>query len=858
VKLRGKTLLIVAATTACLLAILYSVSRHVLLSGFSKVEYEYTVKNVERMLDAFTENSNNLSIKNADWAKWDDTYRFIKDRNGAFLQSNLQDQTLADLKINCMFFIDTAGAVVFRRGYDAVSQKWFAPSPAFTARVLADSLLVRHPNTGSVVAGIMLSPDGPITVASRPIITSEGKGPIRGSVVFTRKIDHEEIARLAQLTHLSITAENCGDSLSPGMAAAARTISDATPVAVRALGRDSVAGYCAVNDIHGKPALLCRVAIDRAIYRQGRLSTMYLVIAIVLVGIIFGTMILVLLEKSVISRVAKLSRDIKAVGARGDHANRVALGGNDELADLAGSMNSMLASLEKSENVIREHNRQMRIIMNTVPSGLLSLDENFAVSPGYTRSIETILKRDNLAGRNFFDVVGLTHDREDDRRQLADFLTLLRQEALPEKEMAGLNPFEELKLPTDDIKNARWLRLRYFLIERDAVSASRHILVTMEDITEEKALAEMVRQSERENLQLKAMVEDPELFKDFLNETCRLIRHAGENAAALTTAGNGNGIVNSLFRDVHTIKGTASSFGLSTAAEIAGAIESTLGPLRDNGALRPELKSRITASLEELSGAVMEAVDRARGFLGEDGGDDNDITLKISLAKLKNACVSLHDLIGRAFLDPATADIFRAEIEQRLRTFRLVPARKGFAKALRIVPGLIARLQKNIAFHLEGDEVAVDCETARELNTPLIHLIRNAFDHGIESSGTERTANGKPLEGRVTLNVRTADHTLTVAITDDGRGIDPEKIKLASLRRGLFSENELNTMSKEKLLSLIYRPGFSTADAVSDVSGRGVGMDAVMESVKERLHGAIAVDSETGRGTTFTLSIPVK
>jgi two-component system chemotaxis sensor kinase CheA len=188
----------------------------------------------------------------------------------------------------------------------------------------------------------------------------------------------------------------------------------------------------------------------------------------------------------------------------------------------------------------------------------------------------------------------------------------------------------------------------------------------------------------------------------------------------------------------------------------------------------------------------------------------------------------------------------------------MVPAKRGIAKALKLIPGLNARLQKDIVFSIHGEEIPIDCEIARELNTPLVHLIRNAFDHGIEIDPDERLKQGKTSEGHVELIISSNSETLTIEVSDDGNGIDPEELKNTALRKGMLTSSVAARMSRDELLALIYKPGFTTTDVVSDVSGRGVGMDAVITSIKEKLHGTITILSTVGKGTRFILNIPSK
>jgi two-component system chemotaxis sensor kinase CheA len=197
----------------------------------------------------------------------------------------------------------------------------------------------------------------------------------------------------------------------------------------------------------------------------------------------------------------------------------------------------------------------------------------------------------------------------------------------------------------------------------------------------------------------------------------------------------------------------------------------------------------------------------------------------------------------------------KEEILRRFRQLRAVPAKKGVARALKIVPGLMERLGKNAVFRFEGQETLLDCETASELNTPLIHLLRNAFDHGIELPET-RMERGKPVEGEVLLNIQREENHLSIMLSDDGRGLDPERIRAVAYKKGMISEVELKRLSPQQSLAIIFRPGFTTLESVTEVSGRGVGMDAVLNSVRNKLHGEIHVDSILGKGTQFTIRIP--
>ncbi|MEZ4741216.1 MAG: chemotaxis protein CheW [Bdellovibrionota bacterium] len=177
---------------------------------------------------------------------------------------------------------------------------------------------------------------------------------------------------------------------------------------------------------------------------------------------------------------------------------------------------------------------------------------------------------------------------------------------------------------------------------------------------------------------------------------------------------------------------------------------------------------------------------------------------------------------------------------------------KRFPRAVR---ELSRQLDKPATLNIIGEDIRVDPKIAAVLGKCLIHLIRNSMDHGIESK-EKRQANGKMLEGKIDLSFLEEGENTIITISDDGGGIDVEKIKAKIIDKGLYTEDQLNKMSKSKILSQIFEPGFSTAEKVTDVSGRGVGMDMVKSSI-ESVNGRIELDSELGNGTVIKLVVPV-
>ncbi|MEI7607504.1 MAG: ATP-binding protein [Rhodospirillaceae bacterium] len=254
-------------------------------------------------------------------------------------------------------------------------------------------------------------------------------------------------------------------------------------------------------------------------------------------------------------------------------------------------------------------------------------------------------------------------------------------------------------------------------------------------------------------------------------------------------------------------------------------------------------------------------------------GDDHRSRLPLDLRRLAK------EMRGRGEVDPAHLETLArhaAAQEQRDRELRkarerlaatlgrlqeaalelrVVPVETVFARLPRLARDLASGHGKQVRVEVDGRGVRIDKGMVDQLLDPLIHMVRNAVDHGIETPG-ERTAAGKPPTATLAVRAGQRENRVVIEVTDDGRGLDAEAIRLRAVQRGLVGEATSRLMREDDLHRLILAPGFSTADAITETSGRGVGMDVVHTSVN-RLGGAIDIRSEIGQGTTFTLRLPL-
>jgi two-component system chemotaxis sensor kinase CheA len=203
-----------------------------------------------------------------------------------------------------------------------------------------------------------------------------------------------------------------------------------------------------------------------------------------------------------------------------------------------------------------------------------------------------------------------------------------------------------------------------------------------------------------------------------------------------------------------------------------------------------------------------------------------------------------------AQLSRVTTDLQLAVIKTRMQ-----PIRKVLGKFPRMVRDLSRKMGKDVRLELSGEETELDKSVIEEIGDPLVHIIRNAIDHGLESPG-ERQASGKPAEGVVRIGAYQEGNSIVIEVSDDGKGINVERVKQKAIEKRLISEADADRMSEGELVNLIFLPGFSTAEKITDVSGRGVGMDVVRTNIN-KINGSVEVRTTPGTGSTFIIRLPL-
>ncbi len=413
--LRKKAIVMTMIILISLLLIQHSISRAVLLESFSELEKNEAVKNMKRALDAILNNISILDSEAADWAAWDDTCAFVEGNNGQYVKKNLPGETFSVLKINIILFIDSSGSIVFGKGFD-LDEKTEVPVPeSIKAHIYKGSPLVHHPDPSSSTSGIVTLPEGVLMVASRPILTSEREGPVRGSLVMARFLDAKEMKHLSATTHLSLAVFAPDDpGVPPHIKEGLSGSKTAPAILVSPSGPDIVAGYALIKDIYSSPGVFLGADMPREIYKQGMVGVAYLITQLLLTGLAFGALTLLLLERTILSRLARLSSDIISIGSTGDHAARVEVAGEDELSRLGESVNSMLAALDESRRELLLSEGRYRNLVDNSPDLIFSLDGNGGLESVNQAGLE-MLGHDTAGEVMGRDFTGFIHPEDRER-----------------------------------------------------------------------------------------------------------------------------------------------------------------------------------------------------------------------------------------------------------------------------------------------------------------------------------------------------------------------------------------------------------------------------------------------------------
>ncbi len=545
------------------------------------------------------------------------------------------------------------------------------------------------------------------------------------------------------------------------------------------------------------------------LYTANTQALIELLLVLAIISII-STMLLIIIAKKITRPIQRLTMAAQQFG-EGDYGSEISATSRDEIGTLALVIEN--ARLEISEFIQR--------ILNVVPGLMLIIDQKGEIQKHSSRTTRDLFN-------NGKELQGIDVDSALFKGEpvLKELTTMAFNPAL-------IVPFSDiLELAPHEIATDKGtFELTYIPISRDDVLSG--IFLFGRDVSKERDLSQQIEQENRHNKMLISIIKNRNLFNTFVGESHSGIVKAKELLKESVTQES----INELFRITHTIKGNGASLNLFELTDFTHGFENDLSEYRDTGTISDRASTinaytHIEELLDQLNTQVEDLI----------GKQENYFTLQ------EHEFTQIQDSLKQGDIQHATT-MLQEITKPLLADYVSLKAHAIFDQTIEQLDSKEAVLELNIT------DIRIDQRYIKVLDSILPHLIRNALDHGLEES-IERQEQGKNAEGTVSVSIKKTDTALNLTMGDDGGGISPEAVKEHALNKGVITKDAAQQLSDHEAQSLIFAPGFSTAEGVTAISGRGVGMDSVRELI-ERTEGSITLSSVVGKGTTFEIVIPI-
>ncbi len=804
--LRYQTLKAVFLTLLALLLLLLLFSQTIVKTGFEAVETQEAIKNVERVRDAFDMQVESIAVKISDWSIWDDAYAFMQYRNQSFEESSLATTSLLSMKVDLFVWWLPDGTLRWGREFDLVQGKATEPRPIILDFLKGNPQLFSFKNESDQKAGIIDIPGLGLTfVAIQPVVKSDGSGPIAGALVAGRAMNEAMLKRINHVTHLEISMWPEASKPFPSLEEKiSERLKDPKASEIVPLDSRNIAGYTKIYDMSGKAVALVRMLTTREIHAQGQTTLYSFMAALIFAGLCFGLVITWLLEKKVISRVVALAADIVDIRHKSDLSLRVAETGQDEISDLARSTNEMLASIERAQNEIASRNAEMSLILDNAEQGFLNVSLDGKVFGEMSAVVRTWMGGDETRAQFWDYVFGSGSEQAQIFKMWWDEL------------VDGMMPFEVVaeQMPRRFERGSEVFQLLLRPVYLGSSVSS--ILAVISNITE-LVKAEALEHEQRESLKVfQGILTDKNAVLEYFTDSQERVKNLVEKSSLSRVA---------QMRELHTLKGNSAQIGIELFSRYCHELETLL--IHDESRrLSKEEKASLSREWDKVESRFKP--------LTRDLTSNN---IEIEPEELKTVTHMVNE--QKPYI----------MISRILASWQLEPIYPRLQRLGKAAEEIAMRLGKGpIRIIIEDQSIRVDRFMLKDVWSNMIHVVRNAIDHGIEDP-EQRLAAKKTAQGSITLAAELRDNQLIIRVQDDGQGIDWETIRQKALEKGWPA------VSQSDLIQAVFSDGFSTKDEASEISGRGVGMAAVKAAV-EGLQGRVEMSTEPGKGTVVSVLIP--
>ena len=374
----SKTLLIVCTVVVVFTVAFLLIIRTLVTSRFEVLEREEAAIHLERIIKEVNNSLGKVETTVSDWAPWDETYAFVKDRNKAFKANNLSAESFQNLDIHFMLFFNARDVLVYSQFYDLEKQQTVEGDPAVVDIVKATPQLFQFASAKERKSGIALTSSQPVIVASAPIVTSTFTGPPRGTLVVGRYVDASLLRRISEQTELPLRMHRYAPEHQALFFAPLKTqqapSSAAHPKAIANPDQQTLHGYTLFTDLAGTPALMFEITLQRNFFRQGLAMWNQQAVAMTVMGVLYILVLGLLLNKIILQRLVALSQGVAGIANAARHDLRVTVPGRDEIGELAGQINGMLSSLEQLQDLQSKNERYLKQVIDSVSCGIMIID----------------------------------------------------------------------------------------------------------------------------------------------------------------------------------------------------------------------------------------------------------------------------------------------------------------------------------------------------------------------------------------------------------------------------------------------------------------------------------------------------
>jgi PAS domain S-box-containing protein len=481
-KLRSKTLVYSGVIMVILVLILLVISQIVFLNTYSDYESRYSYHVLKDELTQFNQTVSALNLTAKDWAQWDDAYSFVSGNNPQFVSSNLPPNIFKKLNINMIIFVNNNGSIVYGKAYNTQNNQ-YENLPQNLSKFTTNSTLLAV-NGSKGVEGVINLPEGPMIIVSKPILNSHDQGPVMGTLIMGKYLRQPELNSLINIPNSTLSVESYNStSLPPDYKSILPSLSNSTPWKEKVLGSNSVAAYALINDVYGNPGIILRSEMVRTLYNSYLSNVVYFIGAILLVGILFVSLVLYTLDRNVLNRLDRLIKEIVDIGNKGDIRRRVTVSGDDELSDLADSINNSLFSLQKSEKELENSEKKYRNIFENTGTAVLIADEDMTISL-INKTFENILNKEKsqIIGKNWLNMIA-----PEDRDRISNY-----------HKISDTNNGSDIVLKTYDVQLNIDGEPRSFFATFDFIPGTKKSLISLIDITERKKAEILLKASLKE------------------------------------------------------------------------------------------------------------------------------------------------------------------------------------------------------------------------------------------------------------------------------------------------------------------------------------------------------------------------